>query len=128
MPQGLLGIGNLTNKLTKILFTHIKHSLPEIMKEIREKIKETENDLKDLGPTMPLGQTEKMQLLCNMITDFIQTYKNTIGGNYDNKRIMNNQGGSTDLSGGAKIKMSFYNLYSEFEGYKACSEYDDMHI
>jgi hypothetical protein len=55
MPQNLLGIGNLTNKLTKILFTHIKHSLPEIMKEIRDKIKETEDDLKDLGPTMPLG-------------------------------------------------------------------------
>ena len=89
MPQGLLGISNLTNKLTKILFTHIKHSLPEIMKEIRDKIKETENDLKDLGPTMPLGATEKMQLLWNMITDFIQTYKNTISGKYDSKRIMN---------------------------------------
>jgi vacuolar protein sorting-associated protein 1 len=24
--------------------------------------------------------------------------------------------------------MSFYNLYSEFEGYRACSEYNDMHI
>ena len=24
--------------------------------------------------------------------------------------------------------MSFYNLYSEFEGYRACSEYTDMHI
>jgi hypothetical protein len=71
MPQGLLGIGNLTNKLTKILFTHIKHSLPEIMKEIRDKIKETEDDLKDLGPTMPLGDTEKLQLLWNMVTDFI---------------------------------------------------------
>jgi hypothetical protein len=35
MPQNLLGIGNLTTKLSRILFTHIKHSLPEIMKEIR---------------------------------------------------------------------------------------------
>ena len=24
--------------------------------------------------------------------------------------------------------MSFYNLYNEFEGYRACSEYTDMHI
>ena len=97
------------------------------MKEIRDKIKETENDLKDLGPTMPLGSTEKMQLLWNMITDFIQTYKNTISGKYDSKRIMN-QGAKPDLSGGAKIKMSFYNLYSEFDGFRATSEYDDMHI
>lgn len=59
MPQSLLGISNLTNKLTKILFTHIKHSLPEIMKEIKVKIKETEDDLKDLGPEMPAESTEK---------------------------------------------------------------------
>ena len=41
---------------------------------------------------------------------------------------MNSQSGKADLSGGAKIKMSFYNLYSEFEGFRACSEYNDMHI
>jgi len=109
MPQNLLGIGNLTTKLTKILFTHIKHCLPEIMKEIRDKMRETEEDLKDLGPPMPAESQEKMQLLWNMITDFIQTYKNTISGRYDNKRDMGQ--GKQELSGGAKIKMSFYNLY-----------------
>ena len=59
MPQSLLGIANLTTKLTRVLFTHIKHSLPEIMKEIKVKIKETEEDLKDLGPEMPAESTEK---------------------------------------------------------------------
>jgi hypothetical protein len=53
MPQNLLGVGNLTTKLSKILFTHIKHNLPEIMGEIKEKLKETEGDLADLGPPMP---------------------------------------------------------------------------
>lgn len=33
-----------------------------------------------------------------------------------------------ELSGGAKIKLNFYNLYQEFEGYKATSEYNDMYI
>jgi len=84
----LLGIGNLTTKLTRILFTHIKHSLPEIMKEIRDKARETEEDLRDLGPPMPAESAEKMQVLWNMITDFIQTYKNTISGKYDSKRVM----------------------------------------
>ena len=88
MPQNLLGIGNLTTKLTRILFTHIKHSLPEIMKEIRDKIRETEDDLKDLGPTMPVGDGEKVHILWNMVTEFITTYKNTISGRYDNKRVM----------------------------------------
>jgi hypothetical protein len=129
MPQNLLGIGNLTNKLTKILFTHIKHSLPEIMKEIRDKVKDTENDLRDLGPPMPSETNEKMQLLWNMITEFIQTYKNMISGKFDSKRSMiSSDQQKTELQGGARIKMNFYNLYSEFEGYRATSDYDDMHI
>ena len=113
MPQSLLGIGNLTSKLTRILFTHIKHSLPDIMKEIREKQKECEDDLRDLGAPMPSQDNEKMQLLWNMITDFIQTYKNTISGKYDNKRYSNQVGAGKgfELSGGAKIKMNFYKLY-----------------
>ena len=60
--------------------------LPDIMKEIRDKMKETEDDLRDLGPSMPSEDSAKTQLLWSMITDFIQTYKNTISGRYDSKR------------------------------------------
>ena len=63
-----------------------------------------------------------------MITDFIQTYKNTISGRYDAKRSYAAAGSSVELSGGAKIKANFYQLYQEYEGVAACSEYDDMHI
>jgi hypothetical protein len=41
------------------LFTHIKHSLPEIAKEIKLKIKETEDELNDLGVPMPSSTEEK---------------------------------------------------------------------
>lgn len=41
MPPGYLGCEVLTTKLTRILFTHIRHSLPDIVNEIREKLKET---------------------------------------------------------------------------------------
>ena len=30
-----------------------KHNLPEIIREIRAKLKESEDELKDLGPPMP---------------------------------------------------------------------------
>ena len=33
-----------------------------------------------------------------------------------------------ELSGGAKIKMNFFNLYSEFNNYRATQDYNDMHI
>lgn len=41
MPPGFLGCVVLTTKLTRILFTHIRHNLPDIVNEIREKLKET---------------------------------------------------------------------------------------
>ena len=131
MNQQVLGIFNLTNKLTKILFTHIKHSLPDIMMEIKSKAKETEDDLRDLGPPMPSESAEKMQLLWGMTTDFIGTYKNAISGKFDAKRYGisgGGPGGRMELSGGAKIKMNFFNLYSEFNGYRATQDYNDMHI
>lgn len=100
------------------------------MKEIRDKMKETEDDLRDLGPSMPSEDVAKTQLLWSMVTDFITTYKNTISGRYDSKRNMssNNSSNKVELSGGAKIKLNFYNLYQEFEGYRATSEYNDMYI
>jgi vacuolar protein sorting-associated protein 1 len=86
LPQGMIGTDVLTSKLTKILFTHIKHNLPEITKEIREKIRDIEDRLRDLGPPLPKDGTEKMHLLWNMITDFVTIYKNTITGKFDSKR------------------------------------------
>ena len=112
MPQGTLGTEILSNKLTKVMFTHIKHNLPDITKEIREKAKDIEERLRDLGPPLPSEATEKMHLLWNMITDFVTIYKNTITGKFDSKRYNNsNPTGKKELSGGAKIKLHFYNLY-----------------
>lgn len=64
------------------------------MNEIKIKAKETEDDLRDLGPEMPNDSSDKFQLLWTMTTDFVQTYKNTLSGKYDTKRYSN--------SGGAK--------------------------
>jgi len=86
MPPENLGCFELTKKLSKILFIHIKHSLPEIIGEIKEKQKEAENEVKDLGMPLPSSSSEKMHLLWNMITEFVQTYKNQIGGKYDARR------------------------------------------
>lgn len=78
MPPGYLGCSTLTDKLTKLLFTHIKHSLPEIVGEIREKQKESQVELEDLGPPMPSSNEEKKHLLWNMISELCITYKNQI--------------------------------------------------
>ena len=66
-------------------------------------MKETEDDLKDLGPPMPSETGHKTQLLWSMVNDFIQTYKNSISGKFDSKRVMAG-GNKAELSGGSKIK------------------------
>jgi len=86
MPPGFLGCETLTTKLTRILFTHIKHNLPEIVNEIRDKLKETEGELQDLGEPMPSSTDEKKHMVWAMITEFVQSYKNQISGKFDTKR------------------------------------------
>jgi len=57
-----------------------------------------------------------------MITEFVQTYKNQIGGKYDARnRLRAGQKGpqKMELSGGAKIKMGFYKLYADLDAMKA---------
>lgn len=115
LPQNMLGTDVLTSRLSKVMFTHIKHNLPEITKEIREKAKEIEERLRDLGPPLPAEGSEKMHVLWNMITDFVTIYKNTITGKFDSKRYnSSNPSGRKELSGGAKIKLHFYGLYKNF--------------
>jgi dynamin 1-like protein len=80
------GTGILSEKLTKILFTHIKQFLPDIMREITLKLRECEERMRELGPSAPTENKDKMQVLWNMITDFCEIYKNTIRGKYDRRR------------------------------------------
>jgi len=111
LPPGHVGTEALTQKLTKVLFGHIRNTLPEIAKEIQNKIRECEERQKDLGDPLPSNTKEKMQLLWNMITDFTENFKNNIRGKYDPKRNARVAG---EISGGAKIKLMFQELYSDF--------------
>jgi hypothetical protein len=76
MPSGTLGCDVLIQKLTGILFTHIKHTLPTIVNEIREKLRADEEDLRELGPPLPSDHAEKMQLIWSMILEFLRSYEN----------------------------------------------------
>ena len=62
---------------------------------------------------MPTSSHEKVGLLWQMISEFCSTFRNTIGGKYDPT------GGSKiqrELTGGAKIKLLFYNFLKEYVG------------
>ena len=59
LPEGYLGIEILTKKLTNILFKHIRKYLPDIVKEIKERIKVNNGRLQELGPGLPVDDSEK---------------------------------------------------------------------
>lgn len=59
LPPDRLGCFELTKQLSKILFIHIKHSMPEIIREIKEKRGEAEAEMRDLGPPMPIDAGDK---------------------------------------------------------------------
>lgn len=104
------------------MFTHIKSHLPDIIKEIKDKMLDIESWLVNLGPPMPSEPRDKAHLLWNMITEFIRQFKDTLSG----KQQHTTQEVTKEIKGGAKLKMYFENLYSEYaRGYKATNDYTD---
>lgn len=77
---GYVGTKTLTDKLTKILYTHIKHNLPDIINEITERIREVTDRLNELGPAMPEAPNEKLQMAWTMVMEFCNNFKSAIAG------------------------------------------------
>ena len=125
LPPGLCGTDALVTKLTKVLFQHIRDYLPQIYREIINKTKECEDRLKDLGEPLPSDSNGKTRLLWDKITQFTENYKNYIRGKYDGKR---GQGLSKELSGGAKIKAMYLDIYKDLLGKRPTARYKDSDI
>ena len=87
MPSGSMGCDVLVGKLTQILFTHIKHYMPTIISEVRDRLKENEQDMAELGPPLPSTHADKMQLIWAMILEFLKTYENQIKGKVDARNL-----------------------------------------
>ncbi len=131
LPKDCYGTDTLTHKLSRIMYAHIRTALPEIMKEVDEKVKSVEERLKDLGPSLPITDSQRMQMLWAMINTFVNAFKNKITGKFDMKTMQQKQEKQqSTLSGGAKIKSVFFDLYKEFSApdYKATAELQDKDI
>merc|ERR1719230_2147875 len=109
LPPGLVGTPVLIDKLTQILFKHIRRFLPEIKKEINEKRRGVQDRLDELGQGVPVDESERVQVMWTMVTDYCEMFKNTIRGKYDRKLqkyMANMPGGGADasMSGGARVR------------------------
>lgn len=84
--RGLVGTKNLVNRLSMILSKNIQNSLPQIIKELREKIEMTERELRELGNPLPDHNSDKLQLIYNLASEFCVAYKDSIKGKYIKNR------------------------------------------
>jgi hypothetical protein len=124
LPPGYFGTDVLTQKLTTIFFKQIKETLPEIIREINNKIKECEDQLSILGQPLPVDDVGKLNLLWNLLSEYCESYKNILKGKYESKRLS-----MLKDEGGYKIKEYFRGLLDEYTGkYQATEKYSDEYI
>ena len=84
--RGLVGTKNLVNRLSLILSKNIQASLPQITKELRDRIELTEKELRELGNPLPEHNSDKLQLIYNLASEFCTAYKDSIKGKYIKNR------------------------------------------
>ena len=128
LPKDCLGAESLTSKLSRIMYVHIRYNLPSIIKEVEEKFKEVKEKLELIGTAPPQNTNEKMQLIWTYITNTCTSFRSTISGKFDNTRKSKTI--TSELSGGAKIKMKFYKLIEKYsyENFNASSDYTDKEV
>eukprot|EP00914_Ancora_sagittata_P008403 GHVO01016390.1.p1 GENE.GHVO01016390.1~~GHVO01016390.1.p1 ORF type:complete len:563 (+),score=104.90 GHVO01016390.1:64-1689(+) len=113
LPPALLGTKSLIDRLTKVLYTHLRSYLPDIKKEISDKIALSQTRLYDLGDNVPIDIQDKIQLMWAMVADYCDTFKNTIKGKHD-KRLMSTCDIVSDIPSGSHIRLIFNDLLEEY--------------
>merc|ERR1719282_1411323 len=111
LPPGLVGTNFLINKLSTVLFKHIRRFLPEIKREINERRRDVQFRLNELGEGVPVEPSERIQLMWTMVTDFADMFKNSVRGRFDRRLQMYMKSGS-DMSSGSQLR----GIFSEFLG------------
>ena len=127
LPKECYGTDTLTLKLSRLMYTHIRFNLPKIMAEVQDKLNAVEERIRDLGQPLPTTDNERLQLLWGMINSFVTAFRNKISGKSDMKVMLQKQ---EQLTGGAKIKSAFFDIFDEFSGpnYKVTAALQDKEI
>lgn len=82
LSKELLGTKSLVKKLTHVMYNHIRNVLPSILKEINHKIKNCENNIKDLGEPIPVDNKDKLDAIWRDISQFYEKFRSNIKGEF----------------------------------------------
>lgn len=122
VDKGVAGTRSLVNRLSAILAKNIQQALPEIFRELGEKIESYESELRALGSPLPEGQGERLQIVVNLITQFSQAYTDSIKGKYS-------KGKKTDRDPvGVPIRKLFLDVFTEHTAEEVSATLTDQQI
>ncbi|KAL8272136.1 hypothetical protein Esti_003979 [Eimeria stiedai] len=127
MNSQYFGIPSLVEKLTRVLFLHIKHVLPEIRREIQTKSRGVQNRIYELGEGVPGEARDRAQLLWTAITDYVEVIKSAIRGKYD-KRLQKYFDQDQCLTIGSCIRHEYTTLLEDFCDRSISDEITDKQV
>lgn len=78
------GIGSLRDKLSKVLFEHIRASLPGLIRDIENSLGEREEELKQLGKSRSTPE-EMRSFLLGIAEDFQRLARDAVEGRYGDR-------------------------------------------
>ncbi|XP_031439680.1 interferon-induced GTP-binding protein Mx-like [Clupea harengus] len=107
LDEGKASIPHLSERLTKELVSHINRSLPQLEKQIKEKLEKTSTELRMLGDGVPQDETERDNFLIEKISRFNQVLTDIVSAEEDV--------GDTDTRVFTKIRREFSNWKTELE-------------
>ena len=76
------GIKSLSKKLTSVLVTRVKASLPTIVAQIQVKLVDVEKELHELGPELSSQDADKRKLLLRLVSKYSAVLRQIAEGDY----------------------------------------------
>ena len=113
-----LGVPPLSKFLARVLLGHLKQHLPHILREVDSLYLQTERNLSDLGPAVPIDAASRSALVQNLVASFS---RNVVGALVEKR---------ADVKTGRRIKDAFAALSKELKAVKPFDEsaYPDQYL
>jgi len=126
VDQSLLGVGNLTTKLTALLTQRIVTHLPELKYELQEHFNTAEKNLVRLGGPPPADEDGKARDILRRFGDYSSTLMQSARGDYRNARLAGVDDESARLRLRAVADRVFQGLEAEISSLKPDFEARDF--
>lgn len=119
VDRSLLGVEQLTAKLTSVLVSRIYSALPSMRNEIIRKLERTTVELDELGQGAGSSEAEASMTLMRLIFEYHGLLQDTCQGRYVDKRLWSSK---------ARLCTRAHALYDEFKAEVAETRPDFGHV